>query len=222
MGPEERDPQFLISGHYLEKCEDFDHAGKRVLASRLGYRISSSFVHAFFGRVFNHPHAVFTDEMLRPELQDLDVFADGMDNIVTTQKRVAEMYFEDGSIGQACPPLRALLHVMREDQWEGKNLAHPELRQLFTREALLGSDWYAARLAAKQQVDRRLWWRHMDYLDRFLKKSSYADEAARLGIAGRLAHARKTADEVESPAYLDRLRGTLGAEPIQAYLKQTA
>jgi hypothetical protein len=144
-----------------------------------------------------------------------------MDNIVTTQKRVAEMYFEDGSIAQACPPLRALLQVMRDGHCEGKNLAHPELRQLFTRQTLLGSDWYAARLAAKQQIDRHLWRRHVDYLDRFLKKSSYADEAARLGIAGRLAQARKTADEVASPAYLDRLRGTLGAEPIQGYLKAT-
>src|SRR5215469_17447182 len=135
MGPEEREPQFLIRNHYLEKCEDFEHAGRRVLASRLGYRISSSFVHAFFGRVFNHPHAVFTEEMLRPELQDPDVFADGMDNIVTTQKRVAQMYFEDGSIAQACPPLKALLHVMRDDQWEGKGLAHPDLRGLFTRDA---------------------------------------------------------------------------------------
>jgi hypothetical protein len=157
--------------------------------------------------------------MLKPELQDLDVFADGMDNIVTTQKRVAEMYFEDGSIAQACPPLKALLHVMRDDQWEGKSLADAELRGLFTREAMLGSGWYAARLEAKQQVDRRLWRRHIDYLDRFLKKSSYADEASRLGIAGRLASARKMYDEVESPGYLERLRGTLGAEPIGGYLK---
>jgi hypothetical protein len=220
MSPEEKAPPFLIAGHYLEKCQDFEHAGKRVLASRLGYRISSRFVHAFFGRVFNHPSAVFTEEMLKPELQDVDVFADGMDNIVSTQKRVAEMYFEDGSIAQACPPLKALLHVMREDQWEGKGLAHTELRQLFTREALLGSDWYAARLAAKQQVDRRLWRRHVDYLDRFLKKSSYADEAARLGIAGRLAQARKRYEDVESPGYLERLRGTIGAEPMTGYLAQ--
>jgi len=220
MSPEEKAPPFLIAGHYLEKCQDFEHAGKRVLASRLGYRISSRFVHAFFGRVFNHPSAVFTEEMLKPELQDVDVFADGMYNIVSTQKRVAEMYFEDGSIAQAFPPLKALLHVMREDQWEGKGLAHTELRQLFTREALLGSDWYAARLAAKQQVDRRLWRRHVDYLDRFLKKSSYADEAARLGIAGRLAQARKRYEDVESPGYLERLRGTIGAEPMTGYLAQ--
>src|SRR5262249_11005072 len=146
MSPEERDPHFLIVGHFLEKCQDFEHVGKPVLASRLGYRINLRFVHAFFGRVFNHPHAVFTEEMLKPEVQDMDVCADGMDNIVMTQKRIAEMYFEDGSIAQACPPLNALLHVMCDDQSEGNGLSDPKLRQLFTREAMLGSDWYAARL----------------------------------------------------------------------------
>ena len=74
MSPEERDPQFLIANGYLEKCADFEHAGKKVLASRLGWRINARFVHAFFGRVFNHPHAVFTDEMLSPELQGMDDF----------------------------------------------------------------------------------------------------------------------------------------------------
>ena len=88
--------------------------------------------------MFNHPHAVFTDEMLRPELQGMDIFADGMDNIVTTQKRVAKMYFDDGSIAQACPPLKALLHIMLNDEWEGKGLDHPEFRKLFTRESSAG------------------------------------------------------------------------------------
>ena len=105
MAPEERDPQSLIAERCLEKCDDFEHNGKKVLAGRLGWRINARFVRNFFGRVFNHPHAVFTDDMLRPELQDLDIFVDGMDNIVTTQKRVAKMYFDDGSIEQACPPL---------------------------------------------------------------------------------------------------------------------
>ena len=63
--------------------------------------------------------------MLRPELQDMDIFADGMDNIVATQKRVAKMYFDDGSIAQACPPLKALLHIMLHDEWEGKGLDQP-------------------------------------------------------------------------------------------------
>src|SRR5204863_5953303 len=117
-----RDPRYLIEHGYLDKCEDFEHAGKQVLASRLGYRINIAFMRAFFGRVFNHPHAVFTDEMLRPELQNLEVFVDGMDNIISTQKRVAKLYFDDGSVAQACPPLKALLHIMADGQWEGKGL----------------------------------------------------------------------------------------------------
>ncbi len=218
MSVEERDPQFLIAEHCLDHCADFEQGGKKVLASRLGYRINTRFVRRFFGRVFNHPHAVFTDEMLRPELQSLETFVDGMDNIVATQRRVAQLYFEDGSVNQACPPLRALLHIMLNDAWDGKGLDHPEVRHLFTRDYMLASDWYAARLKAKQSVDRNLWRRHVDYLDRFLKRAGYAEEAERLGIAGRVARARKTLEAVESPAYLEQLRGTLGAEPIEAYL----
>jgi len=218
LEPEERDPKYLIENHYLEKCEDCEHKGKKVLASRLGYRINARFVRHFFARVFNHPHAVFTEEMLKPELQGLDIFVDGMDNIVATQKRVAKMYFDDGSLAQACPPLKALLHLMRHDQWEGKGLEHPEVRQLFTRANLLASDWYAARLNARQAVDRRLWRRHVDYLDKFVKRASHADEALRLGIPHRLARARRKLEEVESSGYLGTLSGTLGAEPVDSYL----
>jgi hypothetical protein len=218
MTIEERDPKYLIANSYLEKCVDFEHAGKKVLASRLGYRINTHFTRSFFGRVFNHPHAVFTDEMLRPELQDLDVFADGMDNIITTQRNVAQRYFADGSVHQACPPLQALLHIMANDLWEGKGLDHPDVRRLFTREYLLASDWYAARLRAKQKIDRQLWRRHVDYLNQFLKRASHASEAARLDIAGRLERSFKTLADIESPAYLEKLSGTLGAEPIDAYV----
>ena len=218
MQPDERAPQFLIANHYLDKLEDFEHGGGKVLASRLGYRINFRFVHAFFGRVFNHPHAVFTEEMLRPELQDMEIFVDGMDNIVSTQKRVAKMYFDDGSIAQACPPLKALLHIMLNDEWEGKSLDHPEFRKLFTRENLLAGDWYAARLAAKQKIDQALWKRHVEYLNHFLRKPSHEDIAANLGIAGRLAGARQILEEAETPDYLKKLSGTLGAEPIEAYL----
>ena len=218
MTPEERDPAALIADHCLEKCRDFVHNGKTILAGRLGYRINARFVRRYFGRVFNHPSYVCTEEMLRPELQSMDIFVDGMDNIIATQKRVAQMYFDDGSVEQACPPLKALLHIMLHDQWEGQGLENPAFRKLFTRESLLASDWYAARLAAKQKVDRHLWRRHIDYLDKFLKLPSHTDEAERLDIAGRLTQARKTFDHVNSPAYLESLRGTIGAEPIGPYL----
>jgi hypothetical protein len=218
MESEEREPKYLIANHYLDKLEDFEYEGKKVPFSRLGWRINVRFVHAFFGRVFNHPHAVFTKEMLQPELQDAATFADGIANIVETQKRVAKLYFDDGSIANACPPLKALLHIMLNDEWEGKTLESPELRKLFTRESLLASDWYKARLAAKQQIDRNLWYRHVLYLDKFLKRTSHAEEAERLGILERLKSARKTLEEVESLAYLEKLRGTTGVEPIEPYL----
>jgi hypothetical protein len=217
MTPEERDPKFLIAHHFLDKCADFEHAGRKVLASRLGWRINARFVHAFFGRVFNHPHAVFTEAMLKPELQDKDIFADGMDNVVTTQKRVAQMYFDDGSIKQACPPLKALLQIMVHDQCEGQGLEHPEIRKLFTRENLLASPWYAARLAAKQKIDRELWRRHVEYLNSFLRRPSHLDVAEKLDVAARLGRARKMLEQAESSEYLKRLAGTIGAEPIENY-----
>jgi len=217
LSAEERDPKFLIANRFLDKCTDFEHGGKKNLASRLGWRINARFVHAFFGRVFNHPHAVFTEAMLKPELQGKDIFADGMDNIVTTQKRVAKMYFDDGSIAQACPPLHALLHIMLNDEWEGKHLDHADVRKLFTRENLLASPWYAARLAAKQKIDRALWKRHVECLNQFLRRPNYTDVSEKLGIAERLTAARKTLEIVESPNYLKQLAGTLGAEPIENY-----
>ncbi len=218
LRPEERNPKFLIEGGFLEKCQDFEHNGKKILASRLGYRINAKFVRSFFGRVFNHPHAVFTEEMLKPELQGIDVFVDGMENIVATQKRVAKAYFDDGSFAQACPPLQALLTIMLHDEWEGKGLDHPDVRKLFTRDYLLASDWYQARLKAKQSVDVRLWTRHVEYLERFSRRTSHAEEATRLGIANRLEHARAMLAQVQAAGYPETLRGTLGVEPIEKYL----
>jgi len=214
MSPAERQPAFLIDNGYLEKCGDFDFAGKRVLASRLGWRMTASFVRTFFGRVFNYPHAVFTEEMLRPEKQDLAIFADGMDNIVTTHQQCAASYFADGSIEMACPPLRCLLHIMAYGRHEGRDEKHPEIRALFTRENIIASDWYAARLAAKQQHDVRLWHNHAGYLQKFLKKKNYEEEAKRLGLAAKLEAAWATYHKVKSPGYLAGLQGTIGLQPI--------
>jgi hypothetical protein len=192
MSVSERDPQFLIRNNYLEKCEDFEYQGRQVLTSRLGYRITRRFVKTYFGRVFSHPHLVFTEEMLRPEKQSLELAVDGMDNIVETQKRVAASYFADGSIELASPPLKALLHIMRDDHWNGKGLSDPEVRGLFEPENLLNSEWYQGRIAAKKASDTALWQRHVDYLQGFLSRESHAREAARLGIEAKLEQAQKT------------------------------
>ena len=57
--PRERDPRQLIAAGHLERLSDFDHNGERILASRLGYRITQKFVSAYFGRVFDNPAKVF-------------------------------------------------------------------------------------------------------------------------------------------------------------------
>ncbi len=213
MSVEERSPAFLRDHGYLEPVQDFEFAGRKILASRLGSRVTKKFVNTFFGRVFNHPHVVLTDEMLRPELQGMDLFVEGMDNIIATQKRVAGHYFSDGSIEWACLPLRVLLHIMRDNHYEGKTLDDPEIRAMFTRENVLASDWYRARLSAKQRVDLRLWKRHVSYLERFLRNPSYAAEAARLAVAERLEQARERLAALASPDYLETLEGMTGAEP---------
>jgi hypothetical protein len=204
----------LLAHGYLEKCADLEYEGRTLLASRLGYRITSKFGRVFFGRVFTHPHSIFTEEMLRPETQDMAMFADGMDNICVTHQRVAQSYFDDGTIALACPPLRALLHIMAKGNYEGHGLDAPEVRNLFTREHLLGSSWYATRLTAKQETDVALWTRHVRTLEDFISDPANKAITTRLRLAKRLVEARAELAKVSAPAYSDSLRGTLGRQPL--------
>lgn len=208
----EREPAYLISRGYLEKVEDFEFSGIKVPASRLGYRITARFVATFFGRVFSSADKVFTEDMLRPELQSLEDYIDGISNIVETQKRVAMNYFRDGSIDFACPPLKAILHVMAYGEYEGMTAASPELRQLFDRESIVSSDWYRARLDAAHHVRRSLWERHVNYLDHFLEKPFYQSELERLNVRGKLEHAR---EKLAALQHQDRdMTGTIGTDPV--------
>lgn len=213
LTPQERDPNFLIAEKLLEKMEDFQHQGQQVLASRLGYRISARFVRRFFGRMFDNPDRVFTDGLLRPETQDLDGFCDGVAHIVEAQERVALHYFQDGSYEVAAPPLKAILSVMAHGHWNGKSLQDPELRQLFTRESMLQSDWYRARLEAKKKVDTALWQRHQQYLQSYLQETKSNRLTDRIDLQARLDEATERLRFLNSDAYADRLQGTLGTDP---------
>jgi hypothetical protein len=214
MKPEERDPADLIARGYLEKCEDFEYEGRPVLASRLGHRITRKFTARFFGRVFNHPHVIFTPEMLRPEEQDLKIFVEGVDNIIATHERVAQAYFEDGTIEAACPPLQALLHIMAKGNWQGHGLDAPEVRGMFTREALLKSDWYQARLVAKQQWDVAIWQQHIESIKLTLNNPTRVDVVAQLDLPERLNTAQTMLERVSSEEHIQTLMGTLGKQPL--------
>jgi hypothetical protein len=218
MKPAEQQPDFLIANGYLEKCNDFEHNGKTVLASRLGYRITARFTDLFLGRVFETPNAVFTEEILQPEKQDLTMFAQGVHEIVATQQRVAENYFHDGSVDAACPPLKALLHIMARGHFENKPVTHPNIRDLFKRENVINSDWYKKRLATRQAREIALWRKHVAYIDEFSKRPGNAETVVALGLAERLKFAQDKLQQVERADYAATLTGTLGADPFEKQL----
>jgi hypothetical protein len=211
MRVHERDPEFLKANGYLENVSDFCLDGRTVLASRLGYRITPLFADRFLGRIFETPGAVFTEEMLRPEKQDIVQFATGVDAIVEAQARVARQYFEDGSVEGACPPLKALLHIMANGTYRGMRVEDPGVRGLFTRECLLESDWYAERLRTKQARDIALWTRHVSAIERF---RAAGDVMQGVDIGERLTEACRQLARVSGPAYLKELEGTIGADPF--------
>ncbi|MEZ5451785.1 MAG: hypothetical protein R3E93_03050 [Thiothrix sp.] len=213
----ERDPGYMIENGYLEKLKDFEHNGKPVLASRLGYRITDRFVATFMGKIFDNPAVVFGEDILKPETQGLEVYVDGINNIVEAQQKVAQCYLDDGSIEDACPPIKALLHIMATGSYEGKDAHHPDIRAMFTRDYLLNSHWYQQRLEAKQQRDVELWERHCRYLQHFLAKETHHDVAERMDIAGRLQQAQAKLADIRKPEYLHNLRGTIGADLLGAY-----
>ncbi len=202
----ERDPQFLIANGFLEKVEDFEFEGQKVLASRLGYRITELFVDRFLGRIFEMPKAVFPDDILRPEKQDLAAFVAGVLAITEAQRTVALHYFEDGSIDAACPPIRALLNIMANGAGENDS----ELLKMFTRESLLASDWYKARLLTKQAVDVSLWTRHVEALDQLLTSGM---SVPHMDPKSHHQQASEHLTRVQSSAYLSELIGTIGADP---------
>ena len=215
MKDDERSAASLIANGYLEKLADFEHDGATVAASRLGYRMNEAFATTFFGRIFLHPDVVFTPEMLKPELQDLDTFAESMATIVKTHERVARSYFGDGTIVDAVPPLRGLLEIMANGATsEGWTLDSDEFRSQFERDAVLASDWYAARLDAKRAEELRQAHRATFGLGDFLAEPANAEAADRLGIADRLADAEASVERLGSAAYRASLVGTIGRQPL--------
>lgn len=200
----ERDPHWMIANKLLEPVPEIEFNGEKLPVGLLGYRINQAFVNHFLGRIFTSPEMLFTEAMLKPELQGMITFADGLDNILTTHRTVAENYFRDGSIELACPPLRALLHIMRDGHYEGQKLEDPAVRELFNPEVILASDWYSARLDARQHAEIAHWRRILGYLQGY-ELPLNGLEALRTAAAMRLA-------ECQKPDYRAGLEGTLGRD----------
>ncbi|MEW4925710.1 hypothetical protein [Algibacter sp. 2305UL17-15] len=214
LEPIDRDPKALIENGSLEKLEDFEHNGKTILASRLGYRITKIFSLRCLNRLFDEPTAVFNERMLKPELQGIEDYVDGINNIVEAQQKVAIRYFDDDSINAAIPPLKILLHMMAYGNYEGKAISDPELRKYFDRDYVLNSDWYKERLALKQQKDVRFYDAQIAYLEDFIGNPNNSTLVSEMNIKDRLKSVKQKYDEAKSDTYLKSLIGTIGADPL--------
>ncbi len=215
MSPQERAARNLIAEGALEKLDDFEHEGSVVAASRLGYRITETFATEYFGRIFLHPHMVLTPAMLRPELQDVAIFAQSVDTIVATHERVARSYFDDGTVSLAIPPLRALLEIMAHGVTaQGWSLDTAEFREMFTRESVLASDWYAARLDAKQAAASGRADAGLAAIEKFVSTPGNEEPTDRLDMPARVAAAQAEVARLASPQYRERLVGTTGNTPL--------
>ncbi|MFK7788155.1 MAG: hypothetical protein AB8C95_01510 [Phycisphaeraceae bacterium] len=214
MSPHEIEPDYLIKEGLLEKIDDFEFEGETILASRLGYRITDSFVSRFFARVFDNPTRVFSPDMLRPEEQSLADYADGIKNITEAQQRVAQEYFESGSVDAACPPIKSLLHIMAHGDHDGLTTDSPELRKMFELDTVLNSDWYQQRLEMQQKRDITGAEKQIAYLESVLKNGQASPETADLDLPARLDKLRVRLAQVQDAGYVSSLQGALGADPL--------
>ncbi|HQF47222.1 MAG TPA: hypothetical protein PLZ71_01045 [Flavobacterium alvei] len=214
LNAKDRDPKVLIANGSLEKLEDFEYQGKKVLASRLGYRITSTFSLLCLNRLFDEPNAVFNEKMLKPELQGIEDYVDGIANIVEAQQKVALSYFEDGSIEAAIPPLKILLHMMAYGHYEGKEMSDPELRSYFERDYVINSDWYKERLQLKQQKDIHFYTNQISYLEQFISNTENNLLVAEMDLNMRLQNVKNMLATASSPDYINSLVGTIGADPL--------
>ncbi|MDC7241877.1 MAG: hypothetical protein PQJ50_16100 [Spirochaetales bacterium] len=213
LSEEERDPKKMIAEGLLEKVEDFDHNGKKILGSRLGYRITRKFTNHYLGRMFDNPEIIFRTEMLQPERQNLDDYVDGINNICETHEKVAREYVKDGSVNKAIPPLKALLYIMAEGSFEGKTIEDPEIRQLFDRDTVIKSDWYNERLDSQQKTMVALYEKHLASLERFVAAPRVEDDPMKDEIKERLEYTRERLAYFKTAAYRKSLVGTIGVDP---------
>ena len=101
---------------------------------------------------------------------------------------------------------------MAKGHWEGKDVNHPDVRRLFTLEAMLASDWYRTRLDTQQKKEKNLLVRHRTALENALAGLP-PERVLALGLHERMARLKQEIQWAESPGALKSLEGYLGADP---------
>jgi len=172
------------------------------------------FCHKYLGKIFDEPQAIFSEEILKPENQDMEAFVDGVLNIANGHKKAAMDYFNDGSIEEAIPPIKAILNIMAYGEYQGHTINDSFVRDLFKKETVLSSDWYAARLKSKQNIDADLLKKKITNIEFFIKNPVNKSLIQEFCYEEKLESAKKLYDYYLSDAYLESLIGTLGAAQI--------
>jgi hypothetical protein len=152
--------------------------------------------------------------MLRPELQSMEDFVDGVKNIAEAQAKSAAAYFEDGSIEAAIPPLKAILYVMAKGSYEGKSIHDPELRALFDRDYVVHSDWYKARLEAYREREESYMASSVKKLRAYLAESAEAGSVAARRARTELERAEERLALLSKKSYVDLIEGSIGLDPL--------
>ena len=114
-----------LSG-YLERLEDYQHAGKTIAAGRLGYRITQRFAHEYFGHIPRSGFRVPRRHAL-PGRAGCRTLRRKHHHHTDTQRRIAKAYFRE--VPPPLPPaLRALLEIMAQDTVNDTRLRDLEFR----------------------------------------------------------------------------------------------
>ena len=165
-------------------------------------------------KLFDEPMEVFNERMLKPELQSMEDYVDGIRNIVEAQKKVALNYFEEGSIDAAILPLKILLHIMAYGHYEGKELNDPEIRREFEREHVIKSAWYSDRLKLRQENETKFLLNRIAYLQDFMAEPNNQLLVEKMNLHERLEKVKAEYNHVKSDNYLNELVGTIGSDPL--------
>ena len=103
---------------------------------------------------------------------------------------------------------------MVHGSFEGKTIDDSEIRNLFTREYLINSDWYKDRLLNKQLNDIALWQRHLQYLLNYMEKLYNVNDEERECVREKLLMAEQRLNYYKSTAYLKSLEGYIGSDQL--------
>ncbi|ELP91606.1 hypothetical protein EIN_129860 [Entamoeba invadens IP1] len=205
----EQEPKYLIEHGFLEAVPDVSYNGKTYAGRRLGYRITPAFADHFLRTLFSVPNSVMPEDMLKPEKQDLAIYADSYEYMSQTDKGIAGNYIEDGTVEGACPPLKALLYIMATGSYNGMTIESKEFRAMFEPENVFSSEWYKLRLQTRQKTEVAKLNKNLKYLKDMI--------VARPRLTEKITEQIKEVNEelayISSEQYLQDIDGSIGTDP---------